>query len=77
MRKISKYALSASAAIVLSLTLAGVVAKAAQCTMETSDEYTCYVTGEDENYCYYQCYCKVSSQECRSALERDGFEIIQ
>ena len=74
MKSIIKYSLSAFAAIVLSLTLSGVAA--AFCTLEISDEYTCYVTAEDENYCYYDCYCKTGSQECRAALERDGFIIL-
>jgi len=74
MKRVTKYALSAFAAIALSLTLAGVAV--AQCTLETSEEYTCYVTGEDETYCYYTCYCKTGSDACRRALERDGFEIL-
>jgi len=74
MKSIIKYSLSAFAAIVLSLTFASVAA--AYCTLETSNEYTCYVTGEDEFYCYYDCYCKTSSQACRDALERDGFIIL-
>jgi hypothetical protein len=74
MKSFTKYALSAFASVVLSLTLAGVAA--AQCTLETSEEYTCYVTGQDETYCYYTCYCKTNSDACRRALERDGFEIL-
>lgn len=67
-----KYALSVFASIALSLTLAGVAA--ASCTMESTEQYTCYVTGEDENYCYYRCYCKTNARDCDAALIRDGFE---
>jgi len=74
MKRMIKYALSAFASILLSLTLAGAVV--AQCTLETSDAYTCYVIGEDETYCYYQCYCKTDEDSCRRALEDDGFEIL-
>ncbi|HET8781472.1 MAG TPA: hypothetical protein VFM63_03565 [Pyrinomonadaceae bacterium] len=74
MKRTVKYVLSAFGAVALSLTLANAVASA--CTLEVSDEYTCYVTGEDANYCYYTCYCKVSSGACRDALVRDGFEIL-
>ena len=74
MKRIYKYALSAFASVALSLTLAGVVA--AQCTIDVQEEYTCYVTGQDENYCYYQCYCKTGWETCRRALEREGHEIL-
>jgi hypothetical protein len=73
-RSIFKYAVSAVAAMVLSLTLAGVAA--AQCTLETSEAYTCYVTGQDADYCYYICYCKTNSQACIAALQADGFTIL-
>ena len=74
MKRMTKYAVSAVASIVLSLTLAG--AASAFCTIEVADEYTCYPTGEDEIYCYYTCYCKTGSDACRRALEGDGFEIL-
>jgi hypothetical protein len=74
MKRTFKYALSAVAAMVLSLTLAGVAA--AQCTLETSDAYTCYVTGQDANYCYYTCYCKTNRSDCIDALINDGFTIM-
>ncbi len=74
MKRIFKYALSAFGVMVLSLSLAGVAA--AQCTMETSDEYTCYVTSQDANYCYYTCYCKVNRPDCIGALIADGFTIV-
>ena len=74
MNRITRYALSALATVALSLTLAGVAV--AQCTLETSESYTCYVTGQDANYCYYVCYCKTDSESCRRALESDGFEIL-
>lgn len=74
MKRITKYALSAFASVVVSLTLCGVVA--AQCTIDVQDEYTCYVTGEDENYCYYQCYCKTNWESCQRALLDNGHQIL-
>ena len=69
-----KYLVSAFAAIVLSLTLANVTALAT-CTTDVQEEYTCYPTGEDSCYCYYDCYCKVGSQACEAALFRNGYSM--
>ena len=71
-----KYLLSAFAAVVLSLTLANVTALAT-CLTDVQDEYTCYPTGEDACYCYYDCYCKVGSQACEAALFRNGYSLVQ
>ena len=73
MKKVSKYALSIAATVVVSLTIAAATARAS-CTIEVTDSYTCYVTGEDANYCYYTCYCKVGAAACDRALTQDGFE---
>lgn len=70
---LKKYFLSAFAATALSLALANVTAMAT-CTIDVQDEYTCYPTGEDENYCYYDCYCKVGTAACDAALARAGYE---
>jgi hypothetical protein len=70
---LKKYFLSAFAAIALSLALANVTAMAT-CTIDVQDEYTCYPTGEDATYCYYDCYCKVGSAACEAALARNGYE---
>lgn len=70
---LKKYFLSAFAAIALSLALANVTAMAT-CTIDVQDEYTCYPTGEDETYCYYDCYCKVGTAACEAALTRNGYE---
>jgi hypothetical protein len=64
--------LTAVATVVVSLTVASAAASA--CTIEVQDEYTCYVTGSDANYCYYRCYCKTGVSACNAALLRDGFE---
>ncbi len=72
MKSISKYLLSACAAAVLSVTLAGTAA--ALCRTDVQDEYTSYPTGEDANYCYYDCYCKVGASACDAALIRNGYE---
>ena len=61
------------AAIALSLALANVTAMAT-CTIDVQDEYTCYPTGEDDTYCYYDCYCKVGTTACEAALARNGYE---
>ena len=73
MRKLAQYLLATIGVAVLSLTVANVAALA-QCHIEVADEYTCYVTGSDSTYCYYDCYCKVSDSQCDAALDRDGFE---
>jgi len=49
----------------------------ATCTTDVQDEYTCYPTGEDACYCYYDCYCKVGSQACEAALFRNGYALVQ
>jgi hypothetical protein len=72
MRSITKYLLSALATVALSLTLANVSAMA--CSLDVQDEYTCYVTGSDACYCYYDCYCKVGASACDAALIRNGYE---
>ena len=76
MSTLRKYLLSAFAAIARSLTLANVTAMAT-CTTDVQDEYTCYPTGEDACYCYYDCYCKVGSQACEAALFRNGYALMQ
>lgn len=75
MKRFSKYFLSAAIVAVLSLGTAQVLAEG-PCHLEVADEYTCYATGYDGTYCYYDCYCKVDSQSCDAALRRDGFEIL-
>jgi len=70
---LKKYFLSAFAAIALSLALANVTAMAT-CTIDVQDEYTCYPTGEDATYCYYDCYCKVGTAACERALAAHGYE---
>jgi hypothetical protein len=73
-RNLRKYALSVFAVTVLSLTVANVTALAT-CYTDVQDEYTCYPTGrEDANYCYYNCYCKVSAARCDAALAANGYE---
>lgn len=76
MKSLRRYFLSAFFAIVLSLTLANATAQAWCDQVRFASEYTCYLTGEDPNYCYYDCYCNVDDQTCREALERDGFTIL-
>jgi len=46
----------------------------ATCTIDVQDQYTCYPTGEDANYCYYDCYCKVGTAACEAALAANGYE---
>ena len=70
---LKKYFLAAFAAITLSLALANVTALAT-CTTDVQDEYTCYPTGEDANYCYYTCYCKVGAARCEAALAAAGYQ---
>jgi len=75
MRKLGQYLLAAIGVTVLSLTIANVTVRASgDCHVEVADEYTCYATGSDANYCYYDCYCKVGDSACDAALTRDGFE---
>ena len=75
MKSLRKYLVSAFAVIVLSLTLAGVTAMAT-CLTDVQDQYTCYPTGEDENYCYYTCYCKVGTAACEAALAANGYQNV-
>ena len=72
MKKFAKYLFSAVIVAVLSLTAAQVLAEG-PCHLETADEYTCYATGYDGTYCYYECYCKTGGAACEAALTRDGF----
>jgi hypothetical protein len=76
MTTFGKYLLSAFAAVVLSLTLANVTA-IATCLTDVQDQYTCYPTGEDACYCYYDCYCKVGTEACEAALFRNGYSLVQ
>jgi hypothetical protein len=73
MRNLRKYVLSALAATALSLTLANVAAFAT-CLTDVQDAYTCYPTGEDACYCYYDCYCKTGAAACDAALAANGYE---
>lgn len=75
MKTLRKYLVSAFAAIVLSLTLANVTALAA-CYTDVQNEYTCYPTGEDACFCYYDCYCKVGTDACHLALFRNGYSLV-
>lgn len=54
--------------------MAGVAAAA--CTIDVQNEYTCYVTGEDANWCYYTCYCKVGAAACEAALAANGYQNV-
>lgn len=72
MKRFRMYFLSVAVVAVFSLTAAKVMAEG-PCHLETADEYTCYATGYDGTYCYYDCYCKVGESACDAALTRDGF----
>ena len=74
MKKASRCVLSIAATVVFSLTIAASAARA--CSIEVAEEYTCYVTGSDACYCYYNCYCKTGAVACDAALSRDGFEAV-
>lgn len=76
MKNLRKFALAAAVAVVAAGFSFGVATVSAQdCTTDVQDEYTCYPVGEDETYCYYQCYCKVSTERCYAALQANGYEI--
>jgi hypothetical protein len=78
MKSLRKYVLSAFAVVVLSLTLANVVAAAAGCPPEDhTEQYSCYNTGEDDCFCYYDCYCYGSQDECDLALFRNGYMRVE
>ena len=76
MNSLRKYLVSAFVAIVFSLTLANVTAMAT-CYTDITDQYSCYPTGEDACYCYYDCYCKVGTEACEAALFRNGYALVQ
>jgi hypothetical protein len=76
MNTLRKYLLSAFAAITLSLTLANVTVLAYCPEVDDQAAYTCYNTGEDDCYCYYDCYCHVGQDACDLALFRNGYSKI-
>ena len=76
MNTLRKYLLSAFVAIVLSVTLASVTAQAWCPEVDDQPEYTCYNTGEDDCYCYYDCYCHVGQDACDLALFRHGYSKV-
>ena len=75
MKSLRKYLVSAFAVVALSLTMASVTAMAT-CLTDVQNEYTCYPTGEDANYCYYTCYCKVGGAACEAALAANGYQNV-
>ena len=76
MNTLRKYLVSAFAAVVLSLTLASVTAQAWCPEEDHTSAYSCYNTGQDACYCYYDCYCHVGQDECDLALFRNGYSLI-
>jgi hypothetical protein len=74
--KFRKYLVSAFAAITLSLTLASVTAQAWCPEEDHTAQYSCYNTGEDACYCYYDCYCYVDQDACDLALFRNGYSKV-
>ena len=75
MTNLKKYAGSAVAAVAISLTLASASAFAT-CLTDVQDAYTCYPTGQDACYCYYDCYCKTGAAACEAALAANGYEAV-
>ena len=71
-----KFLLSAVVAVTLSLTLASVTAMAWCPEVDDTPEYTCYNTGEDACFCYYDCYCKVGQDACDLSLFRHGYSKV-
>jgi hypothetical protein len=76
MKTLRKYVLSAFVAVVVSLTMANVTAMAWCQEVDENSSYTCYNTGEDDCYCYYDCYCHVGQDACDLALFRNGYSKV-
>ena len=74
-----KHALRAASlffAVVISLTLASGVAKACS-DIVIGNGWSCELTGEDSQYCYYNCECHgISETTCANRLGLAGFELI-
>jgi hypothetical protein len=77
MKTLRKYLLSAFAAIALSLTLANATAMAWCPEEDHTEQYACFLSGEDGYTCFYECYCYVSEEECEAALTRGGYVILE
>lgn len=75
MNTLRKYLLSTFVAIALSLTLANVTALAYCPPYDDAPEYSCFNTGEDGLYCFYECFCLVETFECEAALRRRGYTL--
>lgn len=76
MKSLRKYLILAFGTIALSVTLASVTAMAYCPEVDDQPEYTCYNTGEDDCYCYYDCYCHVGTDQCELALFRHGYSKV-
>ncbi|MDX6404480.1 MAG: hypothetical protein QOH70_1935 [Blastocatellia bacterium] len=68
---------SLCATAVLTLALSYGVANACSDFIQGSQGsgYSCELSGEDSQYCYYNCTCTISMAQCENNMHRDGFEI--
>ena len=75
MKKIALRAASLTLVLTIAFGIGSSVALACDGVVP-GDGFTCYLTGEDPNYCYYSCDCYVDIVRCANKLGLAGFEII-
>ncbi len=71
MKRLGKYLLAFGGTMVLALSLANAVASACDYLI-IDDNITCYRTGQDSQWCYYDCYCKTTAAACEESYNANG-----
>jgi hypothetical protein len=68
---------SLCATAVLTLALSYGVASACSDSIQgsTGSGYDCELTGESGQYCYYDCTCSISEDQCFVNMHKDGLQI--
>lgn len=76
-RRFTTPVLAFCAAAGIAIVLCATVARAQCSDVVIGSGYSCTLTGEDRNYCYYDCECHgISQSQCDSRLAAAGFERI-
>jgi len=75
MRTFTIRVMSLLAAIVMVTVLSTGVARACS-DLVIGFGWSCELTGEDSQYCYYDCECSVDMVTCANRLGLAGFELI-
>lgn len=69
------FLLGAAAVLTLGLSYGIASACADSISGSTGASYDCELTGEDANYCYYECTCNTDWDICIKNMHMDGFLI--